>query len=509
MAARRLSLRRACAAALAGAMAMAAVAAPTPAAATTAGALERAEAGSLSGRAPRAEAIEVMPLDSVDASAVGVLTAEQTGIPRDIWGAGDPETIARLLRPYRPARLPEITAFWHRLALTESIPPPFPGAGETLLLARVDHLLEAGALEQAEALLQAAGHLSPELFARAFDVGLLTGRVEEACATLHARPALSPGIAARVFCLARQGDWDAAALTLRTAEALGRIGETEAALLARFLDPEEFEEDPVPRRAGPITALDFVIREALGLPREPGTLPLAFLHVDLAPGTPWRDRLMAAERLARAQAIQGDRLLDLYREGTPAASGGLWARARAVRALHDALEGGPEEAVGPALLEAHAALQEAGLGFVLAELAATDARDVEMDGAAAGLRFELWLISPQYAELAWDHEPADPREALLRAVALGQAAEAPAAGPRAAAVLSGLSGVDNGSPLLWEVAQGRRGEAILKALTVLVESQSEDPRAVETALSVLTRAGLAEEARRIALQALLAAEGRL
>ena len=49
--------------------------------------------------------------------------------------------------------------------------------------------------------------------------------------------------------------------------------EEREALLARFLDPVLFEEDPAPRVPRPLTALDFTLREAVGLPRPPGALP--------------------------------------------------------------------------------------------------------------------------------------------------------------------------------------------------------------------------------------------
>ena len=63
--------------------------------------------------------------------------------------------------------------------------------------------------------------------------------------------------------------------------------------------------------------------------------------------------------------------------------------------------------------------------------------------------------------------------------------------------------------LIWAVEDNRRGEAILKALSTLIAARHADPHALETTLVVLRRSGLEDEARRIAVQALLAAEGRL
>jgi hypothetical protein len=54
-------------------------------------------------------------------------------------------------------------------------------------------------------------------------VTLLTGTEHDACAILRSQPALAPTLPARVFCLARNGDWNAAVLTLNTARALGDV----------------------------------------------------------------------------------------------------------------------------------------------------------------------------------------------------------------------------------------------------------------------------------------------
>ncbi|MEM7438388.1 MAG: hypothetical protein AAF393_02235 [Pseudomonadota bacterium] len=455
------------------------------------------------------EQIEVQPLDSSTAAPMGVLPPDQSGIPTDIWGDSDADTIARLITPHLPSALPAVTAFWQRLALAETLPPAGAGGPGEVLRARVDHLLNAGALDQAEALLQIASPLTPPLFQRAFDVGLLTERADNACRIMRNEPNLSPGIKARIFCLARSGDWAAAALTLRTAETLGQVSGEEAALMSRYLDPELFEDEPEPPPARTLSALDFTMREILALPRARGTLPLAFLHVDLDNTTPWRARVLATERLVRSQALAPRRLLELYQEGRPAASGGVWVRVDAVQKLLKAMDQGDPAIVSEALITAYRALSEAKLGFALAPLAAEELRDVPLDGRADRLRFDLWLMAPGYAELVWDHQPGSPQEELLQAVALSRFNNATPHSDLAAAVIAGLTRSEQRGTLIWAVDDNRRGEAILKALATLVRTRHADPVALEIALVVLRRSGLKDEARRIALQALLAEEGRL
>lgn len=455
------------------------------------------------------EQIDVRPLSGGGADAVGVLPSDQSGIPVDIWGNSEPEIVGRLITPYLPAALPEITALWHRLALAETAPPRGAGDTEAAVTGRVDHLLNAGALDQAEALLDTLRPLSKPLFRRAFDVGLLAGRANAACNEMRANPALSPSIKARIFCLARGNDWAAAALTLTTAETLGQISRQEADLIARFLDPDLFENEPPPPPSDVLSALEFTMREALVLPRATGTLPLAFLHGDMDITSPWRNRVMATERLVRSHAIPPARLIELYQQGKPAASGGIWVRVEAVQSLLASIEGGDEIAISSAFLDAHAAMAEVSLGFALVEFAVGPLRDLDLSAQAARLRFDLWLMSPEYAELVWDYEPASETEAVLRAVALGRAADVDPGTDIEAAALAGLTQSALRGNLIREAENNRRGEAILKALKSLVDAGHADPRALETLLVVLRRSGLEDEARRIALQALLAAEGRL
>ena len=55
-----------------------------------------------------------------------------------------------------------------------------------LLLARIDKLLDIGALDQAAGAARRGGPEEPELFRRAFDVALLTGTEDRACVTMRA-----------------------------------------------------------------------------------------------------------------------------------------------------------------------------------------------------------------------------------------------------------------------------------------------------------------------------------
>jgi CheY-like chemotaxis protein len=235
------------------------------------------------------------------------------------------------------------------LMLAKADPPADSGGRGTLLLARTDALLEAGALDQAAALLDDAGSLQPELFRRRFDIALLTGTEDLGCVQMRENPQLAPTFPARIFCLARSGDWNAAALTLRTAQALGFVTPEEDALLSRFLDPELDDGDfPLSRPAKP-TPLVWRMLEAVGEPLPTNTLPLAFAQAELRDTAGWKSQIEAAERLARTGAVDPDRLLGLYMDRKPAASGGVWDRVAGVQALDAALAAQDVQAVAGVL----------------------------------------------------------------------------------------------------------------------------------------------------------------
>jgi hypothetical protein len=267
------------------------------------------------------------------ARAVGAIAPADAGIPADLWAGSSAGDLVRLLDAMPTAMPPGPADLLARLLAVRA---PVADPDGEFLRARLDMLMAMGRLDVARDVIADAGTLDDALFRRAFDIALLTGTEDAACRQFEGRPDLSPTYPARVFCLARLGDWQAAALTLETAEALGALSAEESDLLGRFLEDGEGELLPPPRRRGTVTPLAFRLFEAIGEALSTRGLPLAFAHADLRPQNGWKTRLEAAERLFRAGAIPSADLLAIYRENAPAASGGVWDRAAAVQAWDDA-----------------------------------------------------------------------------------------------------------------------------------------------------------------------------
>jgi hypothetical protein len=451
------------------------------------------------------EPVTTQPLDGPNPDAAGLFPPSVTGLPAALWGPGDPAEIARLIRAEATETLPAGQALLTEILLAEAEPPRGASGDGTLLLARIDKLLELGMVEEAGALLDRAGSTTPELFRRAFDVALLLGSEDEACASLRARPDVAPTFPARIFCLARGGDWNAAALTLGTARALGQLGEAEEALLSRFLDPDLYEAEGTLAPPERPTPLVFRMHEAVGEPLPTGQLPRAFAHADLRATAGWKAQIEAAERLTRTGAVDPNRLLGLYTERRAAASGGVWERVRAVQKLDDALTRGDAAAVAEALPETWERMRDAGLAPALAAFTADRLRQLDLPEPAAGIAFRLALLTPDYEAAALARKPVDREERLLVAIARGEPLPRPEGS--AALALAGLA-PDAVPPARASalIAADRLGEALLFALEDLAAGRNGDPRRLADALATFRAVGLAGTARRAALEYLILAE---
>lgn len=448
--------------------------------------------------------VETRPLGQSLPDGLGLLSAEAAGLPRGLWRGATMAELIRLFETGPRDLLPSPRALLKRVLLAELDPPGDAAPTGRFLIARIDRLLELGALDEAAALLDTAGTASPDLFRRRFDVALLIGREAQACAELRDNPSVSPTYPARIFCLAQTGEWHTAAVTLETAKALGLLSAEEDDLLARFLHPELAEELPPlgpPVRPSPLM---FRLYAAVGEPLPTSPLPLPFAYADLDPNTGWKGKLEAAERLARAGALDPNLLLGLYTERRPSASGGVWERAQAVQRLEAALaapEASPE--LSARFLAARAVFDAAGLTPVFAELFANRLDAGALTPEARTEAFRLRLLTGDYLIAALRHTPADDEDRFLVSVALGRAGETPAPNALAQAVAAGFAASE-----LPERANGfeARGVALLRSLGLFTSGAKGNYRDLSDAISHLRIMGFETAARRAALELLILAE---
>lgn len=432
--------------------------------------------------------VDIAPLDG--GPAVGVLPAALSGLPPTLWqGAGAGEVMAAF-RALPAEALAPVSTLRMRLLLASAAPPGF-GDGDAFLLDRVSVLRDLGAVSEAITLIEEAGSapgaMSPALFAEYAELTLLAGVEDQACLRLASEPLLSDDLALRIFCLARGGDWNAAAVTLRSAQALGDVDATTSVLLEQFLEPELADGSPPELDTSQVTPLLFRLTEAVGTPFSPSDLSRDFAVTGLEPDKGWKAQLDAAERLARSGAVSSNQLFGLYTARVPAASGGAWDRASAVQALDAALRAEEPRQISRALAGASEAMAAAGLERALAEMFSDRLAEPSIGEEGAE---RLLLLSSRYEE-------AQTAEPLARALAQGIVSlGTPTSTPLEDALKRGFL-------VQAPLDAGALGTRILNALADIEAARSGDFVGLPNALATLQAVGLESAARRAALALLL------
>ena len=449
--------------------------------------------------------ITVGALDPVTESAnrLGLVSAARSGLPPDFWGDTPEAMLATLLRKERYDALPAIQSFFLRILLAQLDLPKSPASEDrnVLFLARIDRLLDLGALDQAMALLEEADPDDPEIFRRRFDVALLLGRENAACDIMAKTPAVSPSLSARVFCLARRGDWQAASLTLSSGRAIGEIDPDMGALLERFLDPSLDDDSktlPPPTRPSPLV---FRLMEAIGQPLPTTILPVAFAQADLSGDSGWAAQLEAAERLTRSGVLDPNRLFGIYTRAKAAASGGIWDRVTIISALDRAIAANRSERVAQLLPGAWEEMQGQELEPALAAMFAARLRPEKLSGEAAHIAFRLALLTPDFEKAAERRTPADADEAFLIGLAKGDTSGIAAQDQMGLLLKRVFDAPPEGVPERYQgLIPNRQAEAVLMAIDDITEGARGDTRRVGWGLSLLRAQGFETVARRTAIE---------
>lgn len=463
-----------------------------------------AESGQDASTASLPPSITVAPIDAPVPDRAGLISARSVGIDPGLWGRSAASDLAAAVAALPEARMAphSLRNFLRDLMIVRLDPPIDASEDDSLYLARLDRLLELGHLGAAKRLIDAAGAPEPRRFRRAFDIALLTGTETESCKVIEETPDISPTYPARIFCLARGGNWDVAAITLGNAEALGILGKDEDQLLLHFLDPELFEGEPLPTPPMLPSPLVFRLYEAVGERLPTDQLPVAFAVADLTDTVGWKTRLRAVERLAAADAIPFERLLSVYLERSPAASGGIWDRVETVQALMGAVENGDEKELASILPDAWKVAAEARYEGALANWFAPKLVGMKLDGQAGHVAFEIALLAGR-PDLASQFADDNSLDRFLLAIAQGRIAPPPDADPLGRAVLRGFSAIGPSQSHQALIDDGRSGEALLSAVADLMEGAAGNPDRTANAIALLRALGLEALARQAAVELLL------
>jgi len=448
--------------------------------------------------------ITVLPLDAPTPDSVGLRSASELNLDPGLWGRSSAVDLARALMeiPDGADAPPTLRRFLTELLAAEFDPPIDAAIDDRFFLARVDRLLATGHLEKAGALLRLAGVTEAERFRRSFDIALLQGTETDACQIVETTPELLPTYPTRIFCLARLGQWDVAALTLRNAEALGILTPQEDALLLHFLDPELFEDEDMPAPPRVPSPLLFRLFEAVGERIPTDQLPVAFAFADLGSTVGWQARLRAAERLVATEALSFEQAITVFSERKPAASGGIWERVGAVQAFLSALEQRDLDRLNNTLSTAWIAARRAGYEATLAKWAAPLLNGFNLTGSAKDAAFEITLFAGD-TDQAEAFAGNTPEDQFLLALAQGKGSATPGANALNQAVVRGLGALSPGRTYEALIRDDRQGEALFRALEDLKRGAIGNPRATQQSLALLRQLGLEGLARQVAVELIL------
>ncbi|MTH99655.1 hypothetical protein [Roseibium sp. RKSG952] len=449
--------------------------------------------------------VQVTPLEALS-PPLGLVSSSVTGLPVDLWQGSDPERLAELIKRVPVKSNPAMQKLLFTLLLSEARAPTGTGKQDVLLMARLDRLMQLGASDPVQSLVQLAGPTdTPERFKRWFDATLLTGDEDRSCTALIAQPHLSRDYSAQIFCKARRGDWSSAALTLEAAHALQVMSQEQLDLMDRFLSPEMFEGAaylPQPDNPDPLT---FRLFEAIGerLPSAP--LPRAFANADLRDVAGWKAQIEAAERLTRIGALTPNQLLGLYTERSPAASGAVWDRVAAVQRFETALETRNSEAIAKTLPVVWEQMRSVGLEVPFAELFAARLVNIKLPTASAeNLRWRTLLLSELYENAALKVPDNSQENQYLAALAQGDPGRAPSPSPLADAISEGFVwAAPVPSDINAMLDNGQLGEAILEAMHLFAHGARGNLVDLTAAIAAFRRVGLEDTARRAALQLMI------
>ena len=449
--------------------------------------------------------VQVTPLEELS-PPLGLVASSVTGLPIDIWQGSEPEMLAELIARVPVKSSPAMQRLLFTLLLSEARAPFGAHSQDILLLARLDRLMQLGASDPVQSLVQMAGPTDTlDRFQRWFDATLLTGDEGRSCTALIAQPYLSRDYAAHIFCKARRGDWPSAALMLEVAHALQVLSVNELALLDRFLSPELFEGAeylPRPQNPDPLT---FRLFESIGERLPTVSLSRAFANADLRDVAGWKAQIEAAERLTRIGALTPNRLLGLYTERLPAASGMVWDRVASIQRFETALDSGNPEAISKTLAKAWLQMQTVGLEVAFAELFAPRLALLTLSGRdVENLRWRILLLSEHYEEAAGNTPDSSEANAFLAALAQGHPGRAEAPTPLADAISEGFAwSTPIPSDINALLNNTQLGEAILETMQLFAHGAHGNLVDLTVAISAFRRVGLEDTARRAALQLMI------
>ena len=283
--------------------------------------------------------IEKIVLPNISKNSIGIYPSIKIGINSDLWKNSNEIEISAILEKIKISDLYYLNRLLKRILLIESDPPIIVDdkkfSGTLFLRQRILKLIQMGALDDAEALiLDANPTFDPNLIDLWSDISFLTHRFERFCNAVLKGYYNSLDPTNKIICLARSGDWNAAALSLATYSSINEIDSDHEKLLINYLDHEadlEIINNQICDKDKPtIIYLCNFSNINMQIPN----YGVKFLYNNLGKGKSIRSRILASEELVKSGALNPSILFSTYKIKQPSTSGGVWARTKLVQELN-------------------------------------------------------------------------------------------------------------------------------------------------------------------------------
>ena len=261
--------------------------------------------------------VEEKFLGELNVNGIGLISLDSTKFPEDLWSNSNEKELAEKLNNMPEFSLSSTNKIFKRLLLVDAKPPlnsiGMKNMGYLFLLSRIDQLINLGAIDEAEEILNFIKEPPIDLMKRRIEVASLNGRLSKTCNLANRYPNFKGLLQFKIICLVRKNDWQAAALAFTVGSSLRQFDEKEKQLLLNYLDPDIVSNYSTDVEIDNLSPTDFYLMHGKKALIPPDIIPNKYAYAFSELGMDPEIRIKSMEQLALNYVVNANRLFNLYR----------------------------------------------------------------------------------------------------------------------------------------------------------------------------------------------------
>ena len=199
-------------------------------------------------------------------NGIGVIPEGVSKISKNSWVNVDEVLISNLIESIGDIELIKARRLFKHILIAETNPPvnniQSKNMGKNFLLARINKLIQIGAFEEANEILDQLKLVNSSIMPLRIKLSYINNDIGEVCKILKQYPYLISNIEPKIICLKYNNDWNAAVIALSSAAAFGRISPEYESLFINYFEPKK--NNILKKEKKIINELDvFLIKEKL------------------------------------------------------------------------------------------------------------------------------------------------------------------------------------------------------------------------------------------------------